>query len=949
MAYSVTVTAAERMMPVVYERLAAGGELLSAVQAGRRRLFDDKWRRAYFDQELELEDWVLPVVFWQRPVRIQPTAATPEQQAELLEAAQQVDEPHPAYGFVGRDLDVQAIERRLLTDAANNELLVRGMAGAGKSTLLEHLGWWWQATGLIGQVLRFSYEDRAWTATQIVQAIAQRLLDPIAHGTMLALSDDAQLEQIAARLRAERHVLVLDNVESIAATPASIPHALPDAEQQRVKRLLTRLRGGKTLVVLGSRGEETWLAPGTFASNVYELEGLDPQAASVLVERILARHHLTVPSDQEGRDALKALLDVLGGYPLPLTVVLPALASAPASRVLADLRSGGDSADPARLIQRAIELSHGRPITHCRTRSCCSLPSRRSCSSPTLDEYAELLATHAAVRELGPINLHSALEQAIDVGLARRDSDIPGLVRVQPMLPYFLRTRMAENRELANATAAAHHDLYQLFAGELHDLLVSREPGPRALGRALVHAEYANLTSALGHAVANGHAIRTLVFTLEEYLDQAQQQHARRELLEDAIAAVTDDATHDRRDELAALHNLAGVAAVQQHRLDDARKHHEAELRLKLELGDRQAAARAYHQLGVVAQAQRRFVEADEHYLQAIGLSEEFGDRHGSARSYHQLGTVAQERRRFEEAEAHHRKALELKLEFNDRYGAARSYHQLGTVAQELRRFDEAEAHYRQGLALFLEFADLHSASRSYHQLGTVAQEQGRLGDAETHYRRALDLKLEFDDRHSAASTYHQLGIVAQDHQRFGEAEANYRKALEIFLEFDDKHSAASSYHQLGSAAHEQGRLRRSRNAPPRRAQALLECDDPHGAARSYYQLGVVTHDQGRIDEAELNHRKALELSLEHDDPEGAGRNHHRLGTLAYEEEQLEEAEAHARKALELFLAIDDANAASRSYYQLASVAEKQGRSRRPKRSTATRSSSPSNSTTLKA
>ena len=101
------------------------------------------------------------------------------------------------------------------------------MAGAGKSTLLEHLGWWWQATGLVGEVFRFSYEDRAWTANQIVQAIAERLMDRAAQGRMLALSDDAQLEQIAAVLRATRHLLVLDNAESITAAPASIPHALP--------------------------------------------------------------------------------------------------------------------------------------------------------------------------------------------------------------------------------------------------------------------------------------------------------------------------------------------------------------------------------------------------------------------------------------------------------------------------------------------------------------------------------------------------------------------------------------------------------------------------------------------------------------------------------------------------------------------------------------------------
>ena len=195
MAYSVTVSAAELMMPVVYGQLAEGSDLLAAVHAGRRRLFDHKPRRAYFDQQLALEDWVLPVVFWQRPVQIQPALPTPEQQAAIFERqARLVDEPSPEYGFVGRDLDVQAIERRLLSDAASNELLVHGLAGAGKSTLLEHLGWWWQATGLVGEVFRFSYEDRAWTANQIVQAIAERL-----HGSRRAGPHARALRRRATR------------------------------------------------------------------------------------------------------------------------------------------------------------------------------------------------------------------------------------------------------------------------------------------------------------------------------------------------------------------------------------------------------------------------------------------------------------------------------------------------------------------------------------------------------------------------------------------------------------------------------------------------------------------------------------------------------------------------------------------------------------------------------
>lgn len=81
MAYSVTVTAVEHAMPVLYEELSCGRPPIEASHTARRVLFDTKARHAYFDQQLELEDWVLPVVFAQRPLRIEVQEMTPARQA----------------------------------------------------------------------------------------------------------------------------------------------------------------------------------------------------------------------------------------------------------------------------------------------------------------------------------------------------------------------------------------------------------------------------------------------------------------------------------------------------------------------------------------------------------------------------------------------------------------------------------------------------------------------------------------------------------------------------------------------------------------------------------------------------------------------------------------------------------------------------------------------------
>ena len=421
MAYSVTVSAAERAMPVLYGKIADGTELTAAVHAARRHLYEDKARRAYFGQQLDLEDWMLPVMFAQQPLHIALRTMTGPEQAQFYERISVVgDEPATEYGFVGRDLDIQAIEHRLLAGRDSNQLLIQGMAGAGKSTLLAHLAWWWQRTGLVQQVFRFSYEDRAWTSAQIIREIRAKLLSAAEHAQADSMSEQAQAEQVAVLLRATRHLLILDNTESITATPAAIPHALTAEERDKLKALLAKLRGGRTLVLLGSRETETWLTSGSTGPGTYELPGLDPQAASVLVERILHRHHASgYLTDTAERGALQELVTLLGGYPLPLTVVLPVLAAAPPSAVLAELKAGGPGADPAGLISRAIEYSHGK-LDPALQHSLLLLAPFTSVipTGPILDTYRDLLLEHQAVQALGPVDLAAALDQAVTVGLA---------------------------------------------------------------------------------------------------------------------------------------------------------------------------------------------------------------------------------------------------------------------------------------------------------------------------------------------------------------------------------------------------------------------------------------------------------------------------------------------------------------------------------------------------
>src|SRR5215470_17374134 len=114
---------------------------------------------------------------------------------------------------------------------------------------------------------------------------------------------------LTTRLRAENHLLILDNLESITGAHLAIKHTLSAKERKALHSFLADLTGGRTLVLLGSRGGEDWLAKGTFDDNVYDLPGLDPEAASILADRILEKHHATKYRQEADLQKLLELLD----------------------------------------------------------------------------------------------------------------------------------------------------------------------------------------------------------------------------------------------------------------------------------------------------------------------------------------------------------------------------------------------------------------------------------------------------------------------------------------------------------------------------------------------------------------------------------------------------------------------------------------------------------------
>ncbi len=857
MGYSVTVSAAALMMTELYRQLFKDQNLSRAVCCARKALHNDKNRKAYYDQTVELEDWMLPVVYQNGGALAETSLSlreftVSEEKTYWQKQSRLYHAPETTYGFVGRDLDVLQIERRLMATSEGkrrNMLLVRGMGGSGKTTLLRHLMEWWQTTGFVEQVFYFGYDERAWNASQIMDRLAQELLgDKL--GIFRALDMAAQREMLGQKMCSERHLLVLDNMESITGSALAIKNTLKPEEQQELRTFLAELLGGETMVLMGSRGPEEWLAEGEDAplrpNDVYLLLGLDGQAATTLAERVLERH----VADAKKRDTYRQsedfqkLMKLLDGYPLPIQVVLANLADQTPGQVLEALKEGGAIEDDTKIkdktesIMLCIEYSHGNLKPEDQKLLMALAPFTGVIFQPLIEKYIDHLRQQPALKDLPFQRMPELLQQAQDWGLVTADR-MTGYLRLQPVLPYFLRTRLNKVPEMKQAVETEYRAFYDDFAGELIRLMNSKDAEKKQLGQVLAGREYENLYTALVMDLKAKGSILSLYVALSLYLDSTKEKERRLEMGQMVLAGLEDYPVETLKETIGAemMGVVEGIAMCQLllNRYADAEKGYQKALVLcgGLMFLDTKTKALAeaiiYHHLGTVAQEQRRWTQAEEYCQKALKINIEFEDRHGQAKNYHHLGRVAQEQRQWKQAEEYYQKALEIDIEFKGRYDQARIYHEQGILAQEQRQWKQAEEYYQKALEIDIEFKDRYEQAGIYHQLGTVAQEQRQWKQAEEYYQKALEIDIEFNDRYSQAVTYHQLGMSAQEQRQWTQAEEYYQRALEIYIEFEDRYRQAGTYHNLGAVALGQGMWDVARENLLKSLQIFVEFGNENG------------------------------------------------------------------------------------------------------------------------
>jgi len=575
-------------------------------------------------------------------------------------------------------------------------------------------------------------------------------------------------------------------------------------------------------------------------------------------------------------------------------VVLANLSGKTPEQILEALKKGGAVQDSeiqkkTESIMLCIEYSHGHLDVDEQKLLLTLAPFTGVVFQPLMEKYIEYLKQQPALKDLPYQRMPEVLQQARNWGLVTDDL-MPGYLRLQPVLPYFLRTRLNQEPGMKEAVEAAYRAHYDYFAVQATRMMASKEAHEKQTGQMLVGQEYENIYTALEMDLKAKESILQSYGVLSRYLRSTQEDRrgldigemVRRELEDYPIEALQGPVGA----EMAVVIDDIAAWQLSLRQYMEAEESYKRALCLLFGLTNQALDAKTrallmagvYHQLGRVAQEQRQWTQTEEYFQKALKIFVEFNDWVALAKIYHNIGIVAQEQRHWKQAENYCQKALEIYIEFKDRYSQGSTYHNLGIITHVQKQWTQAERYYRKALEIYIEFNDRLGQAGTYHQLGRVAQEQRQWAQAERYYQKALQIYIEFKDRYSQGSTYHNLGIITHVQKQWTQAERYYQKALEISIEFNDRYHQASTYHQLGIVAQEQKQWHQAEDYYKKALDISIESNDRYEQASTYHQLGKLAQDQTKWDIARENILKALEIFIEFRDEHGAA---NALGNLA--------------------------------------------------------------------
>ncbi|MEM7243886.1 MAG: CHAT domain-containing protein [Acidobacteriota bacterium] len=793
-ASTVTMTTSVHAEPVawfmdeLYASLSSGEPVSRAVSSGRRCL-QEAPERSTISGRVPLEDWLVPVHHASRDVVFEGLRARAP--------ARTTETP-----FIGRDRDIQELERTLLR---HRVVLLHGLVGVGKTSLARAFSRWFASTRG-GAALSESWH----------------------RGGELP-------DGLLAELRQRPSVVTWDDFDSASTTDA-----------QGLRELLAGLAGdAEGWLILTSRSPQHWLEDDIARHHV---QGLTPPDVAAML-----------PAPPTGGDTLptRRLLSLVDGHPSTLLALAPQLEQLEHDQLADGLAGSGSLPTEAGVL---TDLGHelAEALETLTSEQQEALPAlllfEGIVDQSILEQLVESGASSLAGVQWSPL-LRSCEELGLLVEVGQ------GAFRVHPALG----ARIAAGREaavldhreeLVQSAIRAHGRLGKwLFGASLGDRRVAgRLAGEqftllRTARAAIFRNEHRNaqlmLQPLIRHWTAEG-LFTSVLHVLEELRERVEEGHPEPDLgteLGDLWLYLNSEWAGRMR----AVDSERAAAVYR-------------ELRQRLERDSRRpvALAAVRHQQGLLAQDDALLGEAEEHFRAARELCESAEDAAGLAAAHHQLGRLAEQRSDWPAAERSHLRSLELERGLRHQQGIASSLHQLGIVAQRAGDDALAQSRFLEAIQLKETLGDWAGVARIHHELGILSAD---VEQATAWHRRALVAARSLGERSLQAAACHQLGLLARKDERLTEATRWLRAAIELKERLGERNKLSSSLHEMGKVLQARGRLDQARQWYGRALALNEELGRRHGLAANHACLASLALEENRLDECLRESVRAVAFS----------------------------------------------------------------------------------------
>ncbi|MBF0518951.1 MAG: tetratricopeptide repeat protein [Nitrospirae bacterium] len=877
MRYTVHVKTVELFMRKFYESLFSNTDIETAILNGRKEIYNNKTRYAEYGYTIELEDWILPIIYKTKEVNFNVRELTSVETKELLQRdILNKEYIRPKYGFCGRDLEILRIEKLLIK---HKTVLLRGTRGVGKTTLLKHFVWWWQITGFVNKAFYFTYNNNL---SEFLCNFAEKAFQGDIYNNFLKANIKEQKLIVIDYLNINKTILIFDNFLN-TKTNNNLT-----SDNGNLNDFISEITGD-VYFLYSTYNDEKWLQRLNFKDVIHNLKGFDNNTTYEYIRVVLNSKNISLDSLILSDYHFQRLLRVLAGNPIMLEAVFKDFKNVSYRALLEDFYLGklnltfeNESGKNINIVDY-IDISYNTLSKDVQEFLLCLTPfdNHINVHRSFIGIYLDSLQQSKYFDEFIFNKFESIYTECLSRGFIETTmelSDILFYCSLNPIFSFYLRNRFIETiyDKYCVVLNKAFIEYYKYMSYHFHDAMHKADAKNENVLWILFEYEYLNILKAIDIFIDNRESILPLFGLLDDYLEKHRNYNERLQVTNIVLKKLELNINNGAlaKDFIAIRDTIINLyISIGRHK--DA----------KIELSNN---------LDFLTKSDFLTKNQDNNFISEALVT-----------IYTKLGGESINLVEYDESIRYFDKATEICKQMNYKSSLASVYMNKGVLYKELKKYEECIDCYKKAITIYRELGEKNNLAFALENLGTIMSEIKLFDDAHDNYIEAKKLYVEVNDRNSEQELYSNMGILFLNKNEYDKSISRLKKAIKIYLLSGNLSNLALTYQALGKNISDSGSPEESIGYFEKAVQIFLELKDDYRVAKNYFNLGT-TYDILKYFSQSLYYYKEAIKHIDDKDIYFNAMICQNMSTAYFKLHNYEKSIEYSNKALEIYFAFDD-------------------------------------------